>query len=78
MCIRVSDSFLRTLSPIYVFITDHSSPTGIGLDPDAITFSTTVEPHLGTPTIKIGFALLTISFLLMFSNSFVFGKSFNQ
>ena len=61
-----------------VFITEHSSPMGIDLDPDAITFSTTVEPHLGTPTIKIGFVSLSISFLLIFSNSFVFGKSFNQ
>ena len=61
-----------------VFIIEHSSPTEIDLDPDAITFSTTVEPHLGTPTIKIGFALLLISFLIIFCNSFVFGKSLNQ
>ena len=61
-----------------VFIMEHSSPTGISADPDAITFSTTVEPHLGTPIIKIGLALLSIFFVFIFSNSFVLGKSFNQ
>ena len=36
-----------------------SSPIGIYLVLDAITFSTKVEPLLGIPTIKIGFILLS-------------------
>ena len=32
-----------------------SSPIGIFFSPEAIIFSIKVEPHLGTPTIKIGF-----------------------
>ena len=38
-----------------LFITAHSSPIGNLFVPEAITFSITVEPHLGTPTINIGF-----------------------
>ena len=50
---KFDDSFFRILSPINVFMIEHSSPIGIDLDPDAITFSTTVDPHLGLSLIHI-------------------------
>ena len=44
---------------IFCFTTESmisvSSPVGIYISPDAIIFSISVEPHLGTPIIKIGF-----------------------
>ena len=42
---------------IKLLIIPVSSPIEIYLAPDAIIFSTNVEPHLGTPIIKIGFIL---------------------
>ena len=41
-------------------ITPISSPVGIDFTPEAIIFSTNVEPHLGTPTIKMGFNILYV------------------
>ena len=35
--------------------TDVSSPMAINFSPDPIIFSTKVDPHLGTPIMKIGF-----------------------
>ena len=46
------------------FIIPVSSPIGMYCFPDASIFSTKVEPHLGTPIIKIGFTLLVSLSLL--------------
>ena len=38
-------------------MTPVSSPIGIIFFPEATIFSTSVDPHLGTPTIKMGLTL---------------------
>ena len=52
---------------MYFPITPVSSPIGISLIPEPIILSTRVDPHLGTPIIKIGL-ILTLFFIFVFSS----------
>ena len=66
------DFFSIIILPTKKFIVFVSSPIGIRVGPEAITFSISVEPHLGTPTIKIGFIFSILN------NSLASGSVFNQ
>ena len=59
---KFSDCFSKILLLTKFSNTDVSSPIEINLVPEVIIFSTRVDPHLGTPIMKIGFIICGVNF----------------